>query len=176
MQVMVADLLEYSRVGQEAENAEEVDLSHALSLALDNLRESLESSGAKVSYPDDFPVVRGNPIRILRVFQNVVGNSLKYRSKEVPPQIAISTQIVNGLCEIMVKDNGIGMKQEYGRKIFEPFKRLHVKSEYSGTGMGLAICRKIIEGEGGDIWVKSQLGEGSEFYFTLPLFEGEEEG
>ncbi len=169
MQVMVSDLLEYSRIGQEAENVEDVDLNHALALALDNLSESIKSANAKVSYPDDLPVVRGNLIRILRVFQNLIGNSIKYKSEDHDPEIIIKAKISKGMCEVMVGDNGIGFKQEYSRKIFEPFKRLHVKTEYSGTGMGLAICRKIIESEGGKFRVVSQLGAGAKFYFTLPL-------
>ena len=104
----------------------------------------------------------------MRVLQNLIGNGIKYQEPKAKPEIRITSKKKDGLWHISVKDNGIGMKPEYCDKIFEPFKRLHAKNEYTGTGMGLAICRKIIEGFGGKIWAEAKPDEGSVFHFTIP--------
>ncbi len=172
MQDLVKDLLEYSRVGQEAENLKDVDLNQIMGMVRDNLKDSIDSSDAIISF-DKLPIVHANPIRLMRVIQNLVGNSIKYQISGTQPKVVINAEEKEGLWEISVKDNGIGMKQEYSERIFEPFRRLHAKNEYNGTGMGLAICRKIIEGFGGDIWSHSSLGEGSTFTFTIPVYNGQ---
>ena len=167
MQNLVNDLLEYSRIGQEAENTKDINMNNMMGLIKDNLKDSIDSSDAKIIY-DDLPTVHANPVRLMRLLQNIVGNAIKYQPNEIAPEINIGAVKGDDMWVISIRDNGIGMRPEYCEKIFEPFKRLHGKNEYSGTGMGLAICRKIVEDFGGKIWAKSDLGEGSVFYFTIP--------
>lgn len=170
MQQLVRDLLEYARIGNEAETHERVDLSFLQTFVSENLSDSIQQTGASISWPE-MPVVFADPIRVGSIFQNIIGNAIKYRNKDLEPKIQIQVEQSSGFWVFSISDNGIGMKQEYCEKIFEPFKRLHRKEEYSGTGMGLSICRKAIEGFGGKIWAKSELGKGSTFYFTLPKAE-----
>ena len=172
MQELIDDLLEYSRLDEEASRTEPTDLNDTMEIIRQNLQESIEHSGAQIT-TQNLPVVLANPIRIMRVLQNLVGNALKYQKADNTPKIHISAEEKDGAWLISVKDNGIGMKQEYCDKIFEPFKRLHGKEEYMGTGMGLAICRKIIEFKDGKIWAESELDKGSTFYFTLPILDPE---
>ncbi|MGB0720278.1 MAG: sensor histidine kinase, partial [Bdellovibrionales bacterium] len=167
MQELVNDLLEYARLGQEAESVKSVNLNGLMILVKENLKESIDASGAVIDY-DELPIVSATPVRLLRVMQNLIGNAMKYQAPDAKPHITISAKEDNGIWEIALRDNGIGMKPEYCEKIFEPFKRLHAKHEYSGTGMGLSICRKIIEGFDGTIWATSNEGDGSTFYFTIP--------
>ncbi len=167
MEDLVNDLLEYARVGNEFENSKNVNLNDIMVLIQGNLKESLEDSGAKIIY-DELPTVYANSVRLVRVLQNLIGNGIKYQTKDTAPEIHIKAVEKGGIWLVSVQDNGIGIKEEYIDKIFDPFKRLHAKSEYSGTGMGLTIAQKIVEGFGGRIWVKSEFGEGSTFYFTLP--------
>jgi chemotaxis family two-component system sensor kinase Cph1 len=111
--------------------------------------------------------VTANRLGVFQLFQNLIGNAIKYRGEQ-PPDIHISCQEVDGFYEFCVKDNGIGIDPQYKTRIFEMFQRLHSKSEYAGTGIGLAICKKVIDNHGGNIWVESELGKGSKFCFTLP--------
>jgi len=170
MHDLVNDLLEYSRIGQEAENFKDVNLNDTMKLIKDNLKESIDASGASITY-DILPTIHTNPVRLMRVLQNLIGNSIKYQISSQKPEIHIETKEKDGTWTVSIIDNGIGMKPEYCEQIFEPFKRLHSKDEYVGTGMGLAICRKIIEGFGGRIWVQSSLGEGASFFFTIPAYD-----
>jgi light-regulated signal transduction histidine kinase (bacteriophytochrome) len=125
----------------------------------------LETSGALNYKP--LPIVKGNKTQILQLFQNLVGNAFKYKS-EVSPEINISYEEDNLNYTFSVSDNGIGIDPKFFTKIFIIFQRLHNREEYSGTGIGLAICKKIIDKHGGKIWVTSETGRGSTFYFTLP--------
>lgn len=168
MQDLVNDLLEYARIGQDAENFKNVDMNTVISIVKDNLKDSIDATGAIISHTD-LPIVYANPVRLMRVLQNLIGNSIKYQSEGTQPDITITSEQQDGLWYIAIHDNGIGMKPEYCEKIFEPFKRLHAKNEFIGTGMGLAICRRIIEGFGGRIWARSKSGEGSVFTFTVPV-------
>lgn len=168
MQNLVQDLLEYARIGEEAESYEEIDLNTLRDPILENLSSSIKTSGAKIVW-GDLPSVKANPARMSSLFQNLIGNAIKYRKPEEKPEIHISVETGENNWVFSVKDNGIGMKQQYCMKIFEPFKRLHAKGKYAGTGMGLAICRKIVEGLGGQIWATSVLGEGSTFCFIVPM-------
>ena len=166
MQQLVRDLLEYARIGNVAETHEEINLDYLKSSIHENLSESIQQSGATILWPE-LPTVVAEPVRIFSVFQNIIGNAIKYRQPDVTPNIKIAVADSSNYWLFSISDNGIGMKQQYCEKIFEPFKRLHRKEEYSGTGMGLSICRKSIEGLGGKIWAESELGKGSTFYFTL---------
>lgn len=167
MQHLVKDLLEYARIGSESESLETVDLNDVVISVKENLAENIQQTGAEI-HCQALPTIRATPVRIFSLFQNVIGNALKYRQADCSPRIDISVRSFSDQWQISIADNGIGMKQEYCVKIFEPFQRLHRKDEYAGTGMGLSICRKSIEELGGKIWVQSQLGKGSTFYFTLP--------
>ncbi len=132
-----------------------------------NLSERIHETEAVITH-DPLPVLFVNPVRFQRVLQNLVGNALKYNKKNVRPKVHIGVVKEENTWLFNVKDNGIGMKQEYCEQIFVPFKRLHSKQEYSGTGIGLAICRKIIDNLGGRIWAESEPGTGTVFYFTVP--------
>ena len=167
MQHLVRDLLEYARIGNEAENFEVIDLNSLRQTIEENLLTSIEQTGTIIEWAI-LPTILADPSRIRSVFQNLIGNAIKYRKPDEAPQIAISVESSSDQWILSIKDNGIGMKQQYCEKIFEPFKRLHRKEEYPGTGMGLAICRKTLEGLGGKIWVLSELGQGSTFYLSLP--------
>jgi PAS domain S-box-containing protein len=168
METLLRDLLAYSQVGSSGEGpAAPVVCSEALSKALLNLQASLDQTQVKVSW-NGLPTVRAHEIRLVQLLQNLVSNAIKYRRKEEEqPIIHVDAQRRPGAWLFSVKDNGIGIKPEYTEQIFGIFKRLHGAS-YPGTGIGLAICERIVKSYGGQIWVESTLGEGSTFYFTLP--------
>lgn len=168
MHVLVEDLLEYSKITQDTDRYELVDLQNTIMpIVLDNLREGIEASNAQITF-ENLPIMTTNPIRFTRLLQNIIGNAVKYQAEGQQPVIDIRAKRKDGDWLLTVTDNGIGMKQEYCEQIFEPFNRLHGKHEYNGTGMGLAITRKIVEGFGGKIWVKSKPGKGSVFHIQLP--------
>lgn len=167
MQALVTDLLEYAKVGSEAESITDIDLNITLDEVLTNLSESIVSSKAQITI-QSLPTVRANPVQVHSLFQNLIGNAIKYKKSGVSPIIGISVTKAHEKWQFCVADNGIGMKQEYCEKIFEPFKRLHGKNEFSGTGMGLAICRRFVEDMGGKIWAESNLNQGSKILFNLP--------
>jgi chemotaxis family two-component system sensor kinase Cph1 len=150
-------------VGKEAHA---VPLENVLGEVRKNLQPRLEETGADLQI-GPMPTVRANETQLLQLFQNLVGNALKFRST-VPPLITVQAEEEPGQWLFRIADNGIGMDMKYaGEKIFQVFQRLHSREEYEGTGIGLAICKKIVERHGGTIWAESQLGKGSVFYFTL---------
>jgi signal transduction histidine kinase len=159
-------LLEYSRVDRAARQIEQVDLGETLRRALLTLERMVAESGAQVTH-DPLPRVRGNPRLLERLFVNLIGNAIKYRS-EAAPRIWISAQAAGAHWELRFRDNGIGIDPEYHERVFALFQRLHTREEYAGSGIGLAICRRIVEAHGGTIQVDSQLGDGSTFRVTLP--------
>lgn len=167
MSRLISDLLLYSRVERQGKQAEPVDMNTALELALANLRISIHESGANITR-DQLPTIQGNPAQLAQLFQNLIGNAIKFRRKGVAPRIHIGCDTRDGLWLISVRDNGIGIAPEYSEKIFMIFQRLHGQKEYPGTGIGLAICKKIVEQLGGSIWVESVPDEGSTFYCTFP--------
>lgn len=167
MQYLVQDLLEYARINEEAEVIEEIDSDSTLTLVKENLNERITQTKAVIT-SDSLPIIYGNPIRFSRLLQNLIGNAIKYQNPDNTPTIHVGAEEQKTQWKFCIKDNGIGMKPEYCKKIFLPFQRLHHKDQYSGTGIGLAICAKIIEQMGGRIWVKSKPDKGSEFYFTVP--------
>jgi PAS domain S-box-containing protein len=166
MSHLINDLLEYSRVGRKERPFQPTDSAQVLSQALANLSVSVEEAGAEVTY-DDLPVVMGDPVLLRQVFQNLIGNALKFRSPGRRCAIHIGCEKNGTDWEFSVKDNGIGIGPEHFDRIFLVFRRLHARQKYAGTGIGLAICKKIVERHGGRIWVESRAGEGSTFRFVL---------
>jgi light-regulated signal transduction histidine kinase (bacteriophytochrome) len=165
MQALINDLLAYSRVGTKARPFEPTDCAKVVETALANLRIAIADSHAEVTH-GPLPEVMGDPTQLLQVFQNLIGNALKFHG-EAPPRVRIEAEPLEGLWRFTVRDQGIGIAPEYHQRIFVLFQRLHGRSEYPGTGIGLAICKKIVERHGGTIGVESQPGAGSTFWFTL---------
>jgi PAS domain S-box-containing protein len=166
MQRLITDLLAFSRVGTRERTIELTDLTTALASALENLKVSIQEANAKITV-DPLPRLRVDPTQIAQLFQNLIGNAVKFRSKQTP-EIHIGAQKRPGDWLFKVKDNGIGISPQYAERIFMIFQRLHTRRKYSGTGIGLAICKKIVEQHGGKIWVESPADRGSTFYFTIP--------
>jgi light-regulated signal transduction histidine kinase (bacteriophytochrome) len=167
MQSLIAGLLEYSRVGRLDEPFGTVDTNAALDQALSNLRSAIEESHARITR-GPLPTIIGNVGRIAQVFQNLIGNALKFRRTAQPATVHVSAIPQQGEWQFSVEDNGIGIDAQYLERIFVIFQRLHTRAEYPGTGIGLSICKKVVERHGGRIWVESRVGEGSRFHFTFP--------
>lgn len=171
MRTLVQDLLEFSRSGRRAIDRERFRLGDALGDALLNLEDALARSNAKVS-AGPLPEVFADRALITQVFQNLVGNAVKFQATGSVPRVRIETEVADGHVTVLVRDNGIGIPEQYLERLFTPFRRLHAEREYEGTGIGLAICRKIIERHGGRISAKSEVGKGTGFTFTLPIEKG----
>jgi light-regulated signal transduction histidine kinase (bacteriophytochrome) len=167
MQTLIQELLAYSRAGTDALNYEAVDMATVLGRAEDNLRLAIAERHAHIT-KDLLPSVEVDAGRLAQVFQNLIGNALKFGKPDEPPAIHIGSWRHQGEWVFVVSDNGIGFEPQYAQKIFLIFQRLHHVGAYTGTGMGLAICKRIIEAHGGRIWAESQPGSGSRFFFTLP--------
>jgi PAS domain S-box-containing protein len=170
MQTLINDLLEFSRVATRAKEPEPTDSEFILNQTLSNLELYIRQNNASVSH-DPLPEVIADSTQLAQVFQNLIANGIKFQSEKAS-KIHISAEKKENKWVFSVKDNGIGIDPQYSEKIFEVFKRLHRKEEYPGTGIGLAICKKIVERHGGCIWVESELGKGATFYFTLPISSG----
>jgi light-regulated signal transduction histidine kinase (bacteriophytochrome) len=170
MKDQIQGLLDYSRVGTQGEEFNEFSAGDALNTALINLKSSIEGYDAEVN-PDPLPNIVADESQIIRVFQNLIGNALKFHKERVQPKIHISARKTDDGYVFSVSDNGIGIEPQYTDRIFEVFKRLHPIGEYQGTGIGLAIVKRIIERHGGRVWVESSFGVGSTFYFTIPIIE-----
>lgn len=166
MRQIILDLLEFSRIGRLSENLEEVDLNAIVQEIQTLYRKPIDEVSASIEF-GDFPKILSYKTPIRQVLQNLISNALKYHSKNIPTIIKIEVKEEDKFWQFAVKDNGIGINEEYHQKIFIIFQRLHNKDEYSGTGMGLAICKKIVENLGGKIWVEAEEGKGSTFYFTI---------
>jgi PAS domain S-box-containing protein len=170
MQMLIKDLLEYSRVSTKGKVFRPANCSVVLEQALRNLRSAIEESSAKVTY-DLLPTVMGDEAQLISLFQNLIGNAIKFRSLE-PLKIHVSARREGGEWIFSVRDNGIGIDPKQAERIFVIFQRLHTRQEYPGTGIGLAICKRIVERHGGRIWVESNPGTGTTFYFTIPERQG----
>lgn len=169
MNALIQSLLEYARVGQTETDIERVALSAAIAESVHFLTPAITESGATVTVADDLPTVDGVRGDLVRLFQNLIGNAIKYRALDRNPVIAVSAHRSSPkFWTISVADNGIGIDPEYRERVFGIFQRLHARSAYEGTGIGLALCKKIVERAGGEIWLDSALGQGTTFHFTLP--------
>jgi signal transduction histidine kinase len=169
MQRLITDLLTYSRVGTKGKPFETTDCNKVLSESLLNLSAATEESGAVITN-DNLPTVTADKTQMVQLIQNLVANAIKFRNKD-HPCIHVSSEQKNGTWVFSVSDNGIGIDSEYYDRIFAIFQRLHGKTEYPGTGIGLSVCKRIVERHGGRIWVDSEFGKGSRFYFTMPVTE-----
>lgn len=168
MSSLIRDLLEYSRAGRTSSPLEEIDARTAVEDALTTLQASIEGADAAVTVFDGQALLMSRPSDLTRLFVNLIGNALKYRDANRPIQIQVGCEDLGTVWEFSVVDTGIGFSAEYEDRIFKLFQRLHSASSYEGTGIGLAICRKVVEGYGGKIWCTSTEGVGSTFYFQLP--------
>jgi PAS domain S-box-containing protein len=167
MKNLINDLLNFSRVGKDNGEFRDVSIEEIIDNSLILLRQSLEESEA-VILKDSLPQIRGNEIMLKQLFQNLIGNALKYKKKDAKPVVRITCRDMKGEWLFAINDNGIGIDEKNFERIFLVFQRLHAKKEYSGTGIGLAICKKIVEKHNGKIWVESENGDGSTFYFSIP--------
>lgn len=166
MQRLIDDLLAYSRVGSRGEPFRPVSVNEVLDQVQTNLQGRIEESHAMIE-ADDLPDVMADEIQLMQLFQNLIGNALKFHGGS-PLHIRITAKQEHQMWQFCVEDNGIGLAPEFAERIFSIFQRLHTRDEYPGTGIGLAICKRIVERHGGRIWVESSLGTGARFYFTLP--------
>jgi PAS domain S-box-containing protein len=167
MTALVRDLLAYARLTTEDDPPRSVALDEDLETALTNLDQAIEESHATITH-DAMPVLRADRGQMVRLFQNLIGNAIKYRKPNQPPKIHVTAEHRGSEWVFTISDNGIGFDPKYSSSIFAPFKRLHTVEEYPGTGVGLAICRRIVQAHGGRIWAESQPGVGTKFFFTLP--------
>ena len=168
MQKLIEGLLAYSRVSTRGGEFKRVELVEVFHEAVANLSASIQESKAHVAR-GDLPAVKGDEMQLLQLLQNLIGNAVKFRKPDVPPEVHISAQKKEKEWMFEVRDNGIGIKKENFDKLFQVFTRLHSREEYAGTGIGLAVCKKIVERHGGRIWVDSVPWEGSSFFFTIPF-------
>ena len=169
MQTLINDLLAYSRVGTRGKPPAHADAEAALSHALVHLKVAVEESGAAVTHAG-LPEVLADDTQLIQLFQNLVGNAIKFRGPETP-RVHVSAERQDGVWRFAVRDNGIGIDPQYFERIFAIFQRLHTRAEYPGTGICLAVCKKIVERHGGRIWVESRSGQGATFYLTLSATE-----
>lgn len=167
MEMLVRDLLAYTQASTADKEPEKVDANAALQAALANLAGAIAETAVKVDF-DPLPSVRVHAIQLQQVFQNLISNAIKYHRPGISPVVHITARRENEGWLFSVIDNGIGIEPEFQERIFGLFKRLHTGDEYSGTGIGLALCQRIVERHNGRIWVESQPGTGSTFYFVFP--------
>lgn len=166
MQQLIQDLLTYSRLHSQAKPPEPVEVQWVFDQVLKNLQVAIEESGA-LATSDELPTVRADAGQLLQVFQNLMANALKFRCEGIP-RVHVSAQEFGEHWRFSVQDNGIGIEAQYADRVFVIFQRLHTRQEYPGTGIGLAICKRIVLRHGGKIWFESEPGKGATFFFTLP--------
>ena len=166
MQTLISDLLEYSKIGRDNDNSI-IDCNLLVRDLLNDMAVGILESKSSVTV-EELPTVIGYPSGLKSLFQNLISNAIKFRKSDVNPVVSITARIKGHNWLFEIKDNGIGIDKVYYDKLFIIFQRLHVKTEYPGTGIGLAQCNKIVDLHGGKIWVESKLGKGSTFYFTIP--------
>jgi signal transduction histidine kinase len=169
MSGLIKDLLKFSRVETRGEPFEPTDTNKIVKELEKYFNEKIQEDNATIKY-DDLPIVKADKSQLYEVFKHLIQNALKFRS-EKPPRIEISANKETDKYVFLIQDNGIGIEEKDFERIFIIFQRLHTRSEYAGTGIGLALCKRIIERHGGEIWVDSTVGEGSKFYFSIPIRE-----
>jgi light-regulated signal transduction histidine kinase (bacteriophytochrome) len=174
MQALIQDLLSYSRVGSRDIPLEPVDCDALIQIVLGNLAIAIEEAEASVSV-GPLPTVLGDPRQLSQLFQNLISNAIKFKNPERAIGVHISCTSESDRLTFSVTDNGIGIKDEHHERIFAIFQRLHTREEYKGTGIGLSICRKIVDRHGGKIWLESRVGVGTAFHFTLLPAESEKD-
>jgi PAS domain S-box-containing protein len=170
MKQLIEDLLAYSRVGTRGKELRPVPAEGALERALVNLRASIDSTGAQVTH-DALPEVVADDTQLIQLFQNLIGNAIKFKKQDEPIRVHVGVSDAGSEWRFSVSDNGIGIEPQYYQRIFMVFQRLHTRDEYPGTGIGLAICKKVVDRHRGRIWVESAPGQGSTFHFTLPKMQ-----
>lgn len=168
MKHLINDLLAYSRIQSRPNAPSPVNCEHLVARCIESLSASIQSSGAQVLC-DPLPTIVADGPQLLQLFQNLIGNSLKFSAKERPPRVHISAEREGPSWRFAVKDNGIGMDMQFADRIFVLFQRLHPIHAYPGTGIGLAVCKRIVDGCGGRIWIESEKGKGTTFFFTIPV-------
>ena len=166
MQRLIQDLLTYSRLGTRGKSFESADCNELLGAAVANLQVAIQENGALISH-DELPTVKGDASQLAQLFQNLAGNAIKFHAQD-PPRVHVSAARRGSQWVFSVRDNGIGIDPEFADRIFVIFQRLHSRGDYPGTGIGLALCKKIVERHGGTIWVESKPGQGATFFFTIP--------
>jgi light-regulated signal transduction histidine kinase (bacteriophytochrome) len=171
MQELVRALLAYSRLGAKDMPFREIDCGVLVQEVLGSLSASIKEIGAEITV-EPLPVVMGEKVQLVQLFQNLIGNAIKFRGVQ-PVRIRLAAEETDGAWKFSLEDDGIGMEPRHTGRIFMIFQRLHTREEYAGTGLGLAICKKVVERHGGKIWVDSQPGRGSTFYWTIPMHEKE---
>jgi len=176
MRTLIRHLLDLARVGTRGGELVPVPPRQVIDAVLESMSHYTAECGAKVTVKGELPSVRADAVQLEQVFQNLLGNALKFRSPERVPQVTIEGRAEGELAVFSVADNGIGIEERFLKKVFGIFQRLHTREEYEGAGVGLALCEKIIHRHSGTIWVDSEPGKGSTFYFTLPIARGEKEG
>lgn len=166
MQQMINDLLTYSRVGRAGKGIVQIAVEEVVRTAVSNLQAAIAESDAKVTW-DKLPTLPGEKVQLLQLFQNLIGNAIKFRADDRPIAVHVSAASEAGQWHFQVRDTGIGIEKQYLERIFLIFQRLHDRSKYKGTGIGLAVCKKVVEHHGGRIWVESEPGRGTTFHFTI---------
>jgi len=167
MQELIQSILSYARVGKGNTEFTKLDCNVVLNQAIENLKVTIEENSAQIKC-DGCPVIMGDEIRLTQLFQNLISNAIKFHKKGEIPYVHISAKQKDDQWVFSIEDKGIGMEKEDIQNIFEVFRRLHPQSEYAGSGIGLALCKRIVESHGGNIWAESEVGKGTVFYFTIP--------
>jgi PAS domain S-box-containing protein len=170
MEALINDLLMYSRLSTKGQAFTPVNCMEVLKQVKANLANAIQEARAKIEV-ESLPFVMGDSVQLIQLFQNLISNSLKFRRPDIPPEVRVSAKREESYWHFQVADNGIGIEPQYAEKIFVIFQRLHSRKEYTGTGIGLAVCKKVVERHSGKIWVESTLGEGATFHFLLPVME-----
>ncbi len=166
IQALISDLLQYSRVNRKGNPFAPVDMNEVMKIVTAHLMNRISETGATVTY-SDMPNLMGDSFQLIRLIQNLVENAIKFKVPDKAPHVHVSAEDSGDYWKFSVKDNGIGIDDKFYSRIFVIFQRLHAREEYEGTGIGLAVCKKIVERHGGDIWVESEQGKGSTFFFTV---------
>jgi light-regulated signal transduction histidine kinase (bacteriophytochrome) len=173
MQTLIRDLLAFSRVETRAQGFKPVDSHIVLGAAIANLKTMIDKTAALVT-TGDLPIVQADESQLTQIFQNLISNGIKFGKPTTTPRIHVSAEHAEDHWRFSIKDNGIGIDSKYRERVFVIFQRLHTRHEYPGTGIGLAMCKRIVHRHGGRIWFESSPGEGTTFYFTLPSIKREE--